>query len=152
MDAFGASSINDALDLATGVSVERWETNRTNYVSRGFEIKNTQIDGIGLPNSWGLVTGAMDAFGNEKLEIIRGANGLLTGVGNASGTINYVRKRPSNDVRGQIGVTAGSYDRVRLEADYSTRLTESGSWALVAAEDSGSHLPHNSSSSNGFVK
>lgn len=52
MDAFGANTLNDALRLATGIQVEEWETNRTNYLSRGFEIENTQIDGIGLPNGW----------------------------------------------------------------------------------------------------
>ncbi|HEY8534824.1 MAG TPA: TonB-dependent receptor plug domain-containing protein, partial [Vicinamibacterales bacterium] len=50
MTRFGADSLNDALRLATGINVEEWETNRTNYMSRGFEIKNTQIDGVGLPN------------------------------------------------------------------------------------------------------
>ncbi|HEX7036705.1 MAG TPA: TonB-dependent siderophore receptor [Pseudomonadales bacterium] len=143
MDTFGATDINAALDLATGIRVERWETNRTNYVSRGFEIKNTQIDGVGLPNDWGLVTGALDAFGYEKIEIIRGANGLLTGVGNASGTINYVRKRPTNSREGSIRLSAGSWDRRRLEADFSTPLTDSGGWAgrLVAAgETSDSYL------------
>jgi outer membrane receptor for ferric coprogen and ferric-rhodotorulic acid len=34
MSLFGADNINDALDLVTGVSVERWETNRTNCVFR----------------------------------------------------------------------------------------------------------------------
>ncbi len=77
MQDFGANSLNEALRLATGISVEEWETNRTNYLARGFEIKNTQIDGVGLPNDWGIVTGAMDSFGYEKLEVIRGANGLL---------------------------------------------------------------------------
>lgn len=138
MDTYGATNINDALDLATGIRVERWETNRTNYESRGFEIKNTQIDGIGLPNNWGLVTGAMDAFGYEKIEIIRGANGLLTGVGNASGTINYVRKRPINSPEGSIRLAAGSWERWRLEGDFSTPLTDSGNWAgrLVVADES----------------
>ena len=73
MQQFGIDNINDALRLATGIQVEEWETNRTNYVARGFDIKNTQIDGVGLPNDWGIVTGAMDAFGYEKLEVIRGA-------------------------------------------------------------------------------
>src|SRR5262245_31392027 len=40
MDAYGASNLNDALRLATGIMVEEWETNRTNYEARGFEIKN----------------------------------------------------------------------------------------------------------------
>ncbi len=143
MEDFGADNLNDALRLATGINVEEWETNRTNYMARGFDIKNTQIDGIGLPNNWGIVTGAMDAFGYEKIEVIRGANGLLTGVGNSAGTINYVRKRPTNDTQGSIAVEGGSYDRMRVEADYSTPFTESGSWAgrlVVAAEDEESWL------------
>lgn len=143
MDIFGADSINDALRLATGINVEEWETNRTNYMARGFEIKNTQVDGVGLPNDWGIVTGAMDSFGYEKLEVIRGANGLLTGVGNASGTINYVRKRPTNDRRGSIEVSGGSWDLRRVEADYSTPLVENGAWAgrvVIAAEDKDSYL------------
>lgn len=143
MDSFGASDINSALDLVTGVQVERWETNRTNYLSRGFEIKNTQIDGVGLPNNWGLVTGAIDAFGYEKIEVIRGANGLLTGIGNASGTINYVRKRPLNTQQGTVRAVAASHDRYRLEADYSTPFTETGDWAgrvVVAQEEAGSWL------------
>lgn len=143
MENFGADNLNDALRLATGINVEEWETNRTNYMARGFDIKNTQIDGIGLPNNWGIVTGAMDAFGYEKIEVIRGANGLLTGVGNASGTINYVRKRPTNTTQGSLGVEGGSFDRKRIEADYSTPFTESGSWAgrlVVAAEDEDSWL------------
>ena len=108
MENFGADDINSALRLATGINVEEWETNRTNYMARGFEIKNTQIDGVGLPNDWGIVTGAMDSFGYEKIEVIRGANGLLTGVGNSSGTINYVRKRPTNVAQGSIAAIASA--------------------------------------------
>jgi outer membrane receptor for ferric coprogen and ferric-rhodotorulic acid len=143
MENLGEDNLNDALRLATGINVEEWETNRTNYMARGFEIKNTQVDGIGLPNDWGIVTGGMDAFGYEKLEVIRGANGLLTGVGNASGTLNYVRKRPLNDTRGSLEFTAGSYDHKRIEADYSTPFVESGAWAgrlVVASEDEDSYV------------
>ncbi len=143
MDQFGADSLNDALGMATGIQVEQVSTNLTQFLSRGFEIKNTQIDGVGLPNGWGLVTNAMDAFGFEKLEVIRGANGLLTGVGNAAGTINYVRKRPTNEAQGQVGITFGSENRRRLEADYSTPFTDDGRWAgrvVAAREDSDSYL------------
>jgi outer membrane receptor for ferric coprogen and ferric-rhodotorulic acid len=129
MENFGADNINDALRLATGINVEEWETNRTNYMARGFEIKNTQVDGVGLPNDWGIVTGAMDSFGYEKVEIIRGANGLLTGVGNSAGTINYVRKRPTNVTEASIEASAGSFDQRRIEADYSTPFTADGKWA-----------------------
>ena len=140
---FAANSINDAMQMAVGLTVEQGETNRTRYTSRGFDIKNTQIDGIGLPNGWGLVTGAMESYGYEEIEVIRGANGQLTGVGNSAGTLNYVRKRPSNENEGEVGLTLGSYDQKRLEADYSMLLTESGTWAarvVGVIEDSESYL------------
>ncbi|MBZ2193178.1 TonB-dependent siderophore receptor [Pseudoalteromonas arctica] len=140
---FAANSINDALKMATGITVEQGETNRTRYTSRGFDIKSTQVDGIGLPNNWGLVTGAMESYGYEKIEVIRGANGQLTGVGNAAGTINYVRKRPTNENEGEVGISVGTYGLKRLQADYSFLLTDSGSWAarvVGAAESSDSYL------------
>ncbi|MEP0357681.1 TonB-dependent siderophore receptor [Paraglaciecola sp.] len=140
---FAANNINDALKLATGVTVEEYETTRTNYTARGFDIKNTQVDGVGMPNGWGIVTGPVESYGYEEIEVIRGANGLLTGVGNAAGTINYVRKRPTNENQGEVGVTLGSYDLKRLQADYSFLLTESGSWAarvVAVSEDKESHL------------
>jgi len=143
MQSFGAFNINDALKLAPGINVEEWETNRTNYTARGFEIKNTQIDGVGLPNDWGIVTGSVEAYGYEEIEVIRGANGLLTGVGNASGTINYVRKRPTNEEGGEIGASIGSYNFKRVQGDYSMLLTEDGSWAarvVGSVEDKESHL------------
>lgn len=143
MAQFGADSLNEALRLATGIQVEEWETNRTNYLARGFEIKSTQIDGVGMPNDWGIATGAMDAFGYEKLEVIRGANGLLTGVGNSAGTLNYVRKRPTNDAEGKVGVKVGSWGERRVEFDYSTPFNENGTWAgrvVVAREEGDSYL------------
>ncbi len=143
MEQFGANSLNDALRLATGIQVDAWETNRTTFTSRGFDIENTQVDGVGLPNDWGIVTGAQDTFGYEKLEVIRGANGLLTGVGNAAGTINYVRKRPTNDAQGSVGVSYGSWGTKREEVDYSTPFTADGTWAgrvVAAHEDGDSYL------------
>lgn len=143
LEQFGADDIIDSLRMATGIQVEQVSTNLTQFIARGFEIKNTQIDGVGLPNGWGLVTNAMDSFGFEKIEVIRGANGLLTGVGNSSGTINYVRKRPTNEAQGHFGVTVGSWDRRRVEADYSTPFNDKGTWAgrvVVATEESDSYL------------
>lgn len=143
MRDFGTSNLNEALRLSTGIIVDEWETNRTTFTARGFDIANTQIDGVGLPNDWGIVTGAMDSFGYEKIEVIRGANGLLTGVGNAAGTINFVRKRPTNKEQGSLGLSYGSWGTTRVEADYSRPLTADRRWAgrvVAAREEGGSHL------------
>lgn len=140
---FSATDSNDALRFGTGITVDEWETNRTNFNARGFDVMLTQIDGLGMTNDWGLVVGQQDTYLFERIELIRGANGLLTGVGNASGTINYVRKRPTNKDGGEIIATVGSYDRKRIAADYNKVFTEDGSWAgrlVVAHEDKDSYL------------
>lgn len=153
MQQFGTNSLNEALRMATGIQVEEWETNRTNFTARGFDIANTQIDGVGLPNGWGIVTGAQDTFGYEKLEVIRGANGLLTGVGNAAGTINYVRKRPTNDPQGSAGISYGSWGTTRAEVDYSTPFTENGTWAgrVVATHEEGDSYLRGKDDTRDFV-
>ncbi len=143
MRDFATSGTNDALRLGTGLTVDEWETSRTSYSSRGFDIMLTQIDGLGMTNDWGLVVGQQDTYLFDRIELIRGANGLLTGVGNASGTINYVRKRPINHDGGEFSVRAGSHDLARVALDYNKVLTDSGSWAarfVVAHEDSDSYL------------
>lgn len=143
MRDFATSDTNDALRLGTGITVDAWETNRTSYSSRGFDIMLTQVDGLGMTNDWGLVVGQEDTYLFDRIELIRGANGLLTGVGNASGTINYVRKRPTNTDGGEILVRAGSHDLMRAALDYNKVLTASGSWAarlVVAHEDKDSYL------------
>lgn len=140
---FGLTDSNEALGLATGINVEQYETNRATFNARGFEIQSTQLDGLGMTNSWGTVVGREDTFLFEKIELIRGANGLLTGVGNASGTINYVRKRPTNQDGGEIDVSFGSWNKKRAALDYNKVLTADGSWAgrvVVAHEDKDSYL------------
>jgi len=140
---FGTTGTNDALRLGTGITVDAWETNRTSYNARGFDIMLTQVDGLGMTNDWGLVVGQQDTYLFERIELIRGANGLLTGVGNASGTINYVRKRPTNRDGGEVLATYGSNDLMRAALDYNKVLTANGTWAarlVVAHEDKGSYL------------
>jgi len=129
IESLGLEEINDVLDLATGVNVERVETDRTYYNARGFDIKNFQIDGTGLPLYWANVVGALDSALYEKVEIVRGANGLLAGTGNPSAALNFIRKRPSEQFKGSVKTTIGSWNKRQVEADVSTPLTASGNWA-----------------------
>ena len=143
IDRFGFDEINQVLSLTTGVNVEAVETDRTYYNSRGFDITSMQVDGVGLPFSGGLVQGALDTVIYDRVEVVRGANGLLTGVGNPSGTVNYVRKRPTNELGVYTEATLGSWNKKRLEADLTTPITGSGFWAMravAAVEDKESWL------------
>lgn len=126
LDDFQLNSVNAALKNATGVQVEEVETDRTYYMARGFDITNFQYDGIGVPFVYGNVQGDLDTALFERVEVVRGANGLMSGTGNPSATINFVRKRPTADPRASIDLSAGSWDMRRIDTDVSGALTERG--------------------------
>lgn len=142
IEDFGLDDINTALHMATGVNVEEAETDRTYYNARGFDITSMHVDGVGIPFE-GLVHGSLDTAIYEQVEVIRGANGLITGIGNPSGTVNYVRKRPTNEFMADLEVSVGSWNKKRVAADVSTPLTEDGRWAtrvVIAYDDKNSWL------------
>lgn len=141
--SFGITGSLDALRYGTGVNVEQYETNRSEINARGFQVMLTQVDGLGMSNDWGSVVGQQDAYLFERIELIRGANGLLTGLGNSSGTINYVRKRPTNKDGGELVLSGGSYNFRRAALDYNQVLGADRSWAgrlVVVQEDKDSYL------------
>lgn len=125
---FGLVDINALLKLTTGVNVDATETDRTYYNARGFDITSMHVDGIGMPFGE-LQVGDIDTAVYDKVEVIRGSNGLVTGLGNPSGTVNYVRKRPTNEFSGAARMSVGEWDNLRAEVDLSTPLTDTGSWA-----------------------
>ena len=94
IEDFALRDLNTLLGTTTGINVQQTETDRTYYSARGFDITNFQIDGIGLPFAYGLQNGSLDTATYDRVEVLRGANGLLSSTGNPSATINLVRKRP----------------------------------------------------------
>jgi len=125
MDDFNQTSINEVLGGVAGVSVEQIETDRTYYSSRGFDITNFQVDGLGLPMANGNVNGDLDTAIYDRVEVIRGATGLMTGAGNPSATVNMVRKRPTRELHSEVKGGVGSWDKKRGEMDVSGSLVES---------------------------
>lgn len=131
IENFGLDDINNMLKMTTGVNVDSTETDRTYYNARGFDITSMHVDGIGVPFGT-LIEGDLDTAIYEKVEVLRGSNGLITGLGNPGGTVNYVRKRPTNDFDANLGLEAGRWSHKRIVADVSTPLTETSSWAARA--------------------
>ncbi|MFZ5550125.1 MAG: TonB-dependent siderophore receptor [Pseudomonadota bacterium] len=143
MDDFKLNNVNDVLSLSPGIVVEKVETDRTYYTARGFDIVNFQVDGIGIPMVYGLVDGDLDTAIYERVEVVRGATGLLASTGNPSATINFVRKRPTSSFQASAGLLLGSWNQKRVDADLSTPLNDSGSLrgrVVLAAEDKDSYL------------
>jgi outer membrane receptor for ferric coprogen and ferric-rhodotorulic acid len=145
IEDFALTDVNQLLAQVTGINVEQVETDRTYYNSRGFDVTNFQVDGVGLPLLWGLQFGALDTALFDRVETVRGANGMLTGLGNPSATINYVRKRPTQHFQASASAGYGSWDDKRLEADVSGPLDASGSVTgrlVYANTDKDSYLDH----------
>lgn len=119
---FSLIDVNSVLDYVPGVTVERVETDRTYYTARGFDIVNFQYDGVGVPFSYGLTQGHDDAVIYEKVEVVKGAAGLVTGLANPSATVNYVRKRPTDENQASLSASAGSWNQARIEGDVSGQI------------------------------
>lgn len=117
-------SINDVLRNVTGVSVSFYDTQRPLYYARGFAITDFQVDGI--PTYSGSTNQEYDTAFYDRIEVIRGANGLLSGAGIPSATVNLLRKRPGKDFDASFAVSAGSWDFRRMEADVNAPLTSDG--------------------------
>ena len=128
------TTINEALDTATGITVKRSETDRTYFEARGFNINNFQVDGLGSPLHWDLLEGDIDMALYDRVEIIRGASGLMSGLGSPAATINLVRKRPTAETQASLNLTRGRWDDTRAVLDASGSLT-SGIRARAVVSD-----------------
>lgn len=125
----GMQTVTDVVDRSTGVSVNRYETHRVGFTARGFDIANLQIDGV--PTTWdaawssGEVQTSLAIF--DRVEIVRGATGLMTGAGDPSAAINLVRKRAdSKTPTGTVELGYGSWRQWRVLGDVSGALNGSG--------------------------
>ncbi|WP_405630985.1 TonB-dependent siderophore receptor [Pseudoalteromonas sp. Ld20] len=124
MDDFSLDNLNAVLESTPGVTVEQIETDRTYFKARGFEITNFQINGMGLPQDLGSIQGTLDTSIFESIEVVRGANGLMTGAGNPSATVNMVLKKPTYQTKVSASASYGSWNNKRFELDASTALAD----------------------------
>lgn len=139
MDLESLFSIDDVLKNVTGVHVSFYDSERPLYFARGFQITEFQVDG--MPTYSGSTNQEYDTALYERVEIVRGAHGLLTGAGIPSAVINLTRKRPGKDFAAALNATAGSWDLYRGEADVNAPITSDGrvrSRFVLASQTTGS--------------
>ncbi len=122
-------SLTDVIDNAAGVSARAQDSSRSTYASRGFSINNYQIDGV--PIYWQPGNNAGETQSDtslyERVEVVRGATGLLTGAGNPSASVNLVRKHAdSKELTSTLDMSAGRWNNYTATADVGTALNNSG--------------------------
>ena len=155
MDDFGLNSIDDVMRHTPGITVSTYDSERTNYYSRGFSINTFQYDGIPTLRDAQYSAGQTltDMALYDRVEVLKGATGLLTGAGGVGGTLNLIRKKPTADFQGSIELGAGSWDNYRSQIDVSGPLTETGNIrgrAVAAYNDKHSFLDHYSRKTSVF--
>ncbi len=146
MDDFGLNNVDDVMRHTPGITVSAFDTERSNYYARGFSINNFQYDGIpstarNVAYSAGNTLSDMAIY--DRVEVLKGATGLLTGAGSLGATINLVRKKPTADFQGHATLGAGSWDNYRSELDVSGPMTDSGNVrgrAVAAYQDKRSFM------------
>ncbi|WP_419677853.1 TonB-dependent siderophore receptor [Aliarcobacter lanthieri] len=101
--------------------------NRASYSLRGFNLDYYQMDGIPMIiYGYSISNYNLDKF--DRVEIVKGSNGLKSGAGNPGGAINMVRKHANSKVfTGSIDASAGSWDTYKIKTDISTPLNSDGS-------------------------
>ncbi|WP_294392059.1 TonB-dependent siderophore receptor [uncultured Sphingomonas sp.] len=122
-------SVRDVIENGIGVAVNETDDVRNSFFARGFEIRNTQIDGV--PTAWALGGDRGETIADvsiyERVEIVRGATGLLSGAGDPSASINLVRKHADRkDWGGYLNAAYGSWDTWRVSGDIGGAVTSDG--------------------------
>lgn len=122
-------TLGDVMDNTLGISRSQADSDRSSYYSRGFQIDNYMVDGIPtyFESRWNLGDALSDTALFERVEVVRGANGLMTGTGNPSASINMIRKHAtSREFKGNLSAEYGSWNKQRYVADVQSPLTEDG--------------------------
>lgn len=148
MDDQNLASLPEVLEQTPGITMQNLGSERFNIYSRGYSVDNFQFDGI--PTTLDIVSqvsaqSLADMAIYDRVEVLRGATGLMTGAGDPSATINMVRKRPTEQFQGHISGGLGTWNKYRGEVDLSGPLTPTGNIrgrTVLAYQQNDSFMDH----------
>ena len=123
-------TLDQALNRVTGIRVLTSDGQRFQYYSRGFPISSFQVDGAAIysnPNMSGTASTSGPSLAiYDRVEILRGADGLFSGFGSPGGTINLVRKRAQDSLTIQGLANAGNQGQAGGQIDVGGPLNAAG--------------------------
>ena len=82
-----------------------------------------------LENIWGATT--IDNHMIENIEVFRGGNSLYFGSNGGIGVVNVITKKPNGEVKGDFGVSYGSFDTREVWGNYSAPLDKEGKHSFM---------------------
>lgn len=127
LDDQNITSYQDLLTKTPGVSLNKWDE-RVYPTARGFDIDYNLYDGMPTYSIADYGANDTDLIVYDRVEIVKGANGLMTGAGNPALGINYIRKHANlKEFTGIIDLSAGSWNNYTSSVDIQTPLNSDGS-------------------------
>ncbi|OUM04589.1 TonB-dependent siderophore receptor [Pseudomonas syringae] len=129
MDDRNLTGLDEVMAQTPGITFSQRNFGSHVFSSRGFVLEDESYTLDGVAGQGYSVTGWMtpDMAIYDRVEVLRGAAGLLIGAGNPGGAVNLVRKRPTALPQFSITTRAGSWDQYRVDLDGSSKLNDSGS-------------------------
>lgn len=117
MDDMNLVTTWDAFTQITGVQAIANDALQGQYYARGNAL-DVRFDGA--PSLFPLSGNQQfDLAIYDRIEVQRGPTGVLQGSGSFAGTVNLVKKRPTDTFAGSVLGTVGSWNNKRVEADLS---------------------------------
>ena len=124
------NTIEQVMEKTPGITVYDSPMGGKYFYSRGFRMTGQyQYDGV--PLDIGSSYAQADSFSSDmaiydRVEVLRGAAGMMKGAGGTAGGVNFVRKRGQYSPHTQLSLAAGSWDNYRAQVDTGGPLNAAG--------------------------
>lgn len=121
-------SIADVIRYVPGATAHQGEGNRDQIILRGMSAgADMYVDGIRDDAQV-----FRDLYNLERVEVLKGAGGMIFGRGGAGGVLNRVTKKPVFGHVGEASVSLGQNSQLRGTVDIGGKISDSAAWRLNA--------------------
>ena len=129
-------SISQAIQYTPGVTAAQGEGNREALIFRGnITTGDFFIDGLRDD-----VQTYRDLYNTDRIEVLKGPNGMVFGRGGAGGAINRVSKQAGWDAVKEITASIGMFNHKRIAGDFGQSINDKIAFRINAVyEDSDSY-------------
>lgn len=130
LDDQNLNTIEQVMEKTPGITVYDSTMGGKYFYSRGFRMSGQyQYDGVPLDMGSSYVQA--DSFSSDmayydRVEVLRGAAGMMKGAGGTSGGVNFVRKRGQTMAQTELSLTGGTWDNYRGQVDTGGPLNDAG--------------------------
>lgn len=126
-------NLGDVVRYTPGVGAAQGEGNRETFIFRGMSTTGDFfVDGLRDDTQY-----YRDLYNIERVEVLKGPNGMMFGRGGAGGVINRVSKEAGWDPVNEIGLQYGSFDQKRATVDVGAAINEVAAFRLNAMYEDG---------------